>query len=223
MHGIFDQFVPTMITGGLTNGVIMPFVVASLVTLLSLVRFGRKPGRVQIILELVHDQIAELLGPRAQQYTPLMMTLFLYITIANLLGAIPGVFPITSHISVTFGLALVVFFTCLFAGLVLNTKNFIAHFVLEGVPTVLVPFLAIMEVFLYLLKPLTLAVRLGINITVGHIVMSVLAGVGASFAGGMLGILPVMIFVNLLELIFCVIQASIFTILGCTYLEEACH
>ena len=223
MHGIFDQFVPTVIAGGLTNSVIMPFVVAGLVTLLSLVRFGHKPGRMQIILELVYNQIAELLGPHARQYTPLMMTLFLYITIANLLGAVPGVFPITSHVSVTFGLALVVFFTCLFAGLVLNTKNFVAHFVLDGVPKALVPFLATMEVFLYLLKPLTLAVRLGVNITVGHIVMSVLAGVGASFAGGTVGILPVMVFVNLLELMFCVIQAAIFTILGCTYLEEACH
>lgn len=223
MHGIFDQFVPALLVGNITNGVAMPFVVAGLVTLLSLVRFGQTPGKIQIVLELVHNQIAGLLGPHARQYTPLMMTMFLYITIANLLGAIPGVFPITSHVSVTFGLALVVFFTCLFAGLVLNTRNFIAHFVLDGVPTLLVPFLAMMEVFLYLLKPLTLAVRLGVNITVGHIVMSVLAGVGASFAGGTVAILPVTVFVNLLELMFCVIQAAIFTILGCTYLEEACH
>jgi F-type H+-transporting ATPase subunit a len=222
MHGVFDQFKPTPILGALTDASIVAVVVFLIISALSILAMHARPGKLQVLLELLHNAIAERLGP-AKHYTPLMMSIFLYIAIANLLGTIPGVFPITSHLSVTFGLSITVFLVCLCTGLFVNTRQFIAHFIIPGAPKVMSPFLAILEAFLYLLRPITLGVRLGINMTVGHIVISVLAQVCTAMGMGGAVVFPFMIFVALLEFAVCLMQAAIFTLLSCMYIREVCH
>lgn len=195
-----------------------------LILMLSLMPMRLVPGYIQVVLELVYVSISHQLGHKGQRYIGFAMSLFLYILTVNLLGLCPAFFSITSHFSATFGLALIVFVSSLIAGLVFNTKHFLSHFFIPGLPfpLVSVPLVTFIELISYLLRPFTLAVRLCLASMVGHILLDVFAILG-SFGGGLSAIftVPLMIGIGLMELMMSTFQAGVFTLLACNYLKEA--
>lgn len=223
MQDLLAQFQPSKLFGFVTDGMIIPFVILMVFVCFAFVPARIVPGPIQSLLEVVHEEIASQLGSHARAYLPLMVTVFFFIAIANILGTIPGVFPITSHFSVTLVLALVVWCVATIAGLVFNTRKFIEHFLIPGLPKVMLPAMSALELVVYCLRPITLCLRLGVNVIAGHILLEVLADLAA--IGGVYCVFPVtlMIFVNILEFSVCIMQAAVFTILGCVYIGESCH
>ena len=223
MEDLFLQFKPSKFFYFINDAMIVSLIILGIFIFFACVRVTILPNPLQQLLEIVHDQFEEQLGPHAHQYLPLMVTMFFFIAIANILGTIPCVFPLTSHFSVTFVLALIVWLVSTIGGLISNPKKFLQHFLIPGLPLTMSPFMAIIEFIAYCLRPITLCLRLTVNVIAGHVLLEVLAEL-ASIAG-MCSIFPVslMIFVNVLEFGVCIMQAAVFTILSCVYIRESCH
>ncbi len=190
-------------------------------------RASMVPGRWQSMVELVYEFIAGMLndsaGKEARKFFPFVFTLFMFILIANLIGMIPGTFTVTSHIAVTFTFAIVVFFAVTITGFMKNGVGFLKLFVPTGVPMALAPLLVVIELISYLVRPLSLSVRLFANMMAGHTMLKVLAGFVASL--GVFGVLPVVFITALtgLEIIIAILQAYVFAMLTCIYLNDAYH
>ena len=227
MKGMLDQFntSPLCITpvGTITDGVLTALLIPCIFALLACIRVRTLPTPIQRALELVYEWVSDQLGPDAQQYLSLMVTVFFFVATANLLGTIPSLFALTSHFSVTCGLGFCVWLIATLTGILFHTRSFIQHFFVPGLPQPIVPFVALIELTAYCIRPITLGARLGINMIAGHVLLEVLADLATS--AGYYGIfgLGLMVFVSTLELMVCVIQAGVFTILGCLYLKETCH
>lgn len=192
------------------------------------------PGRMQAFAEMLYEIVANTLkgaaGKEGMQFFPLVFSLFMFILTANFLGMIPGSFTVTSHIIVTLALAMIVILTVIVVGIAKHGTKFFGLFVPEGAPAPLVPFLVVIEVISFLSRPISLAMRLFANMLAGHIALKVFAGfvvsLGALGIGGMLGAtLPLAMLVALTALKFLVafLQAYVFTILTCLYLNDALH
>ncbi len=185
------------------------------------------PTRAQSVAELaygfVHKMVEDVTGRDAVKYFPYIMTLFMFITLANMLALLPMSFAPTAHISVTALLAFAVFFGVTILGFVKNGAGFLGLFWVTSAPLIIRPVLAVIEVISYFVRPVSHSVRLAGNITAGHAVLKVFAG----FAGamGIGAILPVVAITAIyaLELLVAFIQAYIFTILTCVYLKDALH
>lgn len=185
------------------------------------------PTRSQSIGEVtysfVYKMVEDIAGHEGVRYFPYVMTLFLFILFANLLGLLPWAFTTTSHIAVTAVLALAVFVTVTVLGFVLNGTKFLSLFWISSAPLAIRPILAVIEVVSYFVRPLSHAIRLAGNMMAGHAMVKVFAG----FAGalGVFGFLPILAVVAVygLELLVSVIQAYVFTILTCVYLRDALH
>jgi F-type H+-transporting ATPase subunit a len=192
------------------------------------------PGRGQSIAEMLHDFVAGTLtdatGQEGMKFFPLVFSLFMFVLTANLLGMIPGFFTVTSHIIVTFALAMLVIGTVVVYGLVKHGLHFFGLFVPSGVPVWLLPFIVVIELISFLSRPISLSLRLFANMLAGHIALKVFAGfvVALLGAGGALSILaplPLLMAVALMALEFLVaaLQAYVFTVLTCIYLNDALH
>jgi len=192
------------------------------------------PGRWQMCAELVYDFIAGTLrsnaGEQGMRFFPLVFSLFMFILVANLIGMFPYAFTVTSQLIVTFALAITVFTTVTLYGLFRHGAGFLRLFVPSGVPLVLTPIIVPIEVMSYFSRPVSHSVRLFAVMLAGHITLKVFAGFVASMAGlgtlGMLGaVLPFAMTVALtaLELLMAVIQAYVFAMLTCMYLNDALH
>jgi F-type H+-transporting ATPase subunit a len=192
------------------------------------------PGRGQSIAEILHDFVAGTLvdatGKEGMKFFPLVFSLFMFVFTANLLGMIPGFFTVTSHIIVTFALAMLVIGTVVVYGLVKHGLHFFGLFVPSGVPSWLLPFIVVIELISFLSRPISLSLRLFANMLAGHIALKVFAGfvVALLGAGGALTILaplPLLMAVALMALEFLVaaLQAYVFTVLTCIYLNDALH
>ncbi|WP_134494403.1 F0F1 ATP synthase subunit A [Microvirga pakistanensis] len=192
------------------------------------------PGRGQSIAEILHDFVAGTLtdatGREGMKFFPLVFSLFMFVFTANLLGMIPGFFTVTSHIIVTFALAMLVIGTVVVYGLVKHGVHFFGLFVPSGVPSWLLPFIIVIEVISFLSRPISLSLRLFANMLAGHIALKVFGGfvVALLGAGGALTILaplPLIMAVALMALEFLVaaLQAYVFTVLTCIYLNDALH
>lgn len=238
-HGPLDQFeitrlVPIDIAGldaSFTNASAYMLVVVGIVTafLLGGMRRGALvPGRWQSMAELIYEFTANMLnenvGPEARRYFPFVFSLFMFILCANLLGLVPGTFTVTSHIIVTFALAMVVFVGVTVIGFVRNGPGFLKLFVPPGAPVVMLPFLVVIEFISYLTRPVSLSVRLFANMMAGHVLLEVFAGFVVAL-GILAGWLPLAFVVALIALEFAVavLQAYVFTILTCIYLNDAFH
>ena len=195
---------------------------------------GMVPGRLQSITEMTYEFVASMLrdaaGPSAMRFFPFVFSLFTFILVANLLGLFPYFFTVTSHIIVTFALALLVIGTVVVYGFYKNGLSFLKVFVPEGVPLVLLPLVVLIEVISFLSRPISLSVRLFANMLAGHITLKVFAGfvtsVGAMGVVGMGGaILPLAMTVAItaLEFLVAFLQAYVFAILTCMYLNDALH
>jgi F-type H+-transporting ATPase subunit a len=186
------------------------------------------PGRVQSVAELAYEFIAKMVrenaGSAGMAYFPFIFTLFLFILALNMLGMIPGSFTVTSHIAVTFALAAMVFIVVTAIGFIKHGVGFLKLFVPSGVPMVLVPLLVIIEVFSYLTRPVSLSVRLFANMMAGHTMLKVFASfvVGLGVLGGWAPLLFMVAFTGL-EILIAFLQAFVFTVLTCIYLNDALH
>ena len=214
-----------------TNSALFMTVTVILITLFMVLGMRRRalvPGRWQSVAELSYEFVANLLrdtvGSEGRKYFPFVFTLFMFILFGNMLGMIPYSFTFTSHIIVTFALALVVFLGVTVLGFVKHGIRFFSFFVPPGVSVVLWPLMIPIEIISYLSRPISLAVRLFANLTAGHTMLKVFAGFIISL-GIVGGILPLAFVVALtgLELLIAFLQAYVFTILTCFYINDAIH
>ena len=186
------------------------------------------PSRLQSVAELSYEFIAHMIrdnvGTEGRKYFGFIFTLFMFVFAGNLLGLVPYSFTYTSHIIVTFAMAAVVFVGVTVIGFVKHGVKFFGFFLPAGVPIFMAPLLIPIEVLSYFTRPVSLALRLFANMTAGHTMLKVFAGFVAPL-GIIGGIVPLGLVTALtgLELIIAFLQAYVFTILSCVYLNDALH
>jgi F-type H+-transporting ATPase subunit a len=198
------------------------------------------PGRWQAAVEgftgFVTNMVDANIGPEGRRFVPLVFSLFMFILLANVLGllplgVVPGVHPFTStsHFTVTGVLAILSFGTVLAVGFAKHKLHFFSLFVPHGTPKIMIPLMFVIELLSFMVRPFSLALRLFVAMTAGHILLKVLAGfvINASNAGIGYGILVggpsfiLMIGISALELLVCAIQAYVFALLTSLYLNDA--
>jgi F-type H+-transporting ATPase subunit a len=218
-----------------TNSSAYMFLSVAVISLLML-GTGRQliPGRMQSVAELSYEFVASTIrstaGSEGMKFFPLIFSLFMFIMISNFIGIVPYTFTVSSHLIVTVALALVVFFTVLFYGLYKNGLKFFKIFVPSGVPIAILPLVMFIEILSFFLRPVSHSVRLFANMLAGHIALKVFASfIGMLGALGFLGwagaVLPLGLTMALtaLELLVAFLQAYVFAILTCIYLNDAIH
>jgi F-type H+-transporting ATPase subunit a len=161
-------------------------------------------------------------GRDGVKYFPYIMTLFMFVVVANFLGLLPMAFTTTSHIAVTAVLALAVFLTVTVLGFVLHGPSFLKLFWVTSAPLPLRPVLALIELISYFVRPVSHSIRLAGNMMAGHAVIKVFAGFAAIAAISPLSIVAITAMYGL-EVLVSFIQAYVFTILTCVYLRDALH
>ena len=202
-------------------------VVATLFLVLGMRRSAIVPGRWQVAVELSYEFIAGLLrdtvGAEGRKYFPIVFTLFMFVLLGNLLGMVPYSFTFTSHIVVTFAMAIVIFIFVTILGFVKHGMHFFSFFAPPGTPVVMLPLLVPIEIISYLSRPISLSVRLFANMLAGHTLIKVIAGFIALL--GVAGVLPFALVVALtgLEILIAFLQAYVFAILTCLYINDAIH
>ena len=219
-----------------TNSALMMVVTLICVALWFLLSSKKQlvPGRAQSILELSYEFIADMLksstGKEGMRFFPLVFTIFVFILFANMLGMIPFFFTTTSHIIVTFALAMVVMLTVIVFGIWKNGFGFLKLFWPDGIPLAIKGFVGILEFISFLSRPISLSVRLWANMFAGHILLKLFAGFAISMfaAGGLLAfgsIVPFGLTLALIPLEFLVafVQAYVFALLTSVYLSDALH
>ena len=195
---------------------------------------GLVPSRVQSVAEMTYEFVASTLrdaaGTEGMRFFPFVFSLFMFVLVANLFGMIPYFFTVTSHIIVTFALAMLVIGTVVVYGFMRHGLKFLGLFVPDGVPGLLVPLVVAIEIISFLSRPISLSVRLFANMLAGHITLKVFAGFVTSLGAlGALGIggaiLPLAMTVALtgLEFLVAFLQAYVFAVLTCMYLNDALH
>ena len=203
-------------------------VVASLFLVLGMRRSAIVPGRWQVAVELSYEFIAGLLrdtvGAEGRKYFPIVFTLFMFVLLGNLLGMVPYSFTFTSHIVVTFAMAIVIFIFVTILGFVKHGMHFFSFFAPPGTPVVMLPLLVPIEIISYLSRPISLSVRLFANMLAGHTLIKVIAGFIPAL-GVIFGVLPLALVVALtgLEILIAFLQAYVFAILTCLYINDAIH
>lgn len=219
------------------SSLFMVLTVAAVVGFMLFATSGSKlvPGRLQLTAELLYEFVAGMIrsaaGTAGMKFFPLVFSLFTFIFVANMFGMVPYFFTVTSHIIVTFALSMLVFLTVIVYGFVKNGPKFLKLFVPSGVPGYILPIVAPIEVISFLSRPISLSVRLFGNILAGHITLKVFTGFAVMMIGGLgaLGwgaaILPMLMAIALTGLEFLVgaIQAYVFALLTCMYLNDAIH
>lgn len=184
------------------------------------------PNRLQMSAELCYKLISNMVGQnvgdKGKKYVPLMFSIFLFILTCNLFGMLPYGFTVTSHISVTFALAMLVFLLVTILGFALHGFHFLSLFLPEGTPLWLAPLMVLIELFAYLARPVSLSLRLAANMVAGHVLIKVMAGFVLSLTI-ILNFLPAAFIVGFIgfEIFVAILQAYIFTILSCVYLNDA--
>lgn len=185
------------------------------------------PDRVQSIAEIMYEFVANMVrsnvGNAGRPYFPFVFSLFMFILFGNMLGMIPHSFTFTSHLSVTLGMALVVFVGTTIIGFAKHGLHFFHFFLPAGTPWYVAPLLVPIEVLSYFTRPVSLSLRLFANMTAGHTLLKVFAGFVAGL--GVLGIIPLAAVVALtgLEFLIAFLQAYVFAVLTCIYLNDALH
>jgi F-type H+-transporting ATPase subunit a len=235
------NIIPLLKIGGVeihfTNSAIFMLVSIGLSMLLLLgATTGRHlvPTRVQSMAELSYELVANTIrsttGEEGMKFFPLVLSLFMFILMSNVVGLIPYTFTVTSHIIITAALALLVFFTVIIYGIWKNGLHFFKLFMPSGIPVWMAPIIVVIELMSFLSRPISHSVRLFANMLAGHITLKLVAGFVAMLgSAGILGwfgaIAPLALTIALtaLELLVACLQAYVFTILTCIYLNDALH
>jgi len=184
------------------------------------------PTKIQLLTELsytlVSKMISDTAGSKAKPYFPFVFSLFMFVLFCNMLGMLPYSFTVTSHIIVTFALAAIIFIGVTIIGFVNHGVGYLKLFIPSGVPVVLLPIIVIIEMISYLARPVSLSVRLFANMMAGHTMLKVFGGFVISL-GIIGGWLPLSFTVALtgLEILIAFLQAYVFAILTCIYLNDA--
>jgi F-type H+-transporting ATPase subunit a len=235
-----DQFIITPLFGGhgdghgsdiawytITNATLWMAVAVAVIALIFIVgTSGRAivPSRSQSVAELIygfiHNMVEEVTGHDGVKYFPYVLTLFLFILFANLLGLIPMSFTTTSHVAVTVTLALLVFLGVTVLGFIRNGIGFLSMFWVTSAPLPVRPILAVIEVISYFVRPVSHSIRLAGNLMAGHAVIKVIAGF-ATLAVASPVVVGAVTAIYALELLVACVQAYVFTILTCVYLRDA--
>jgi len=188
---------------------------------------GRWQSSVEYFYQVVADMVRDNVGKQGRPYFPFIFSLFMFILFGNLLGLIPGAFTFTSHLAVTFAMAAFIFVGVTIIGLITHGLKFFSLFFPHGAPIVSAPILIPIEIISYFSRPISLSVRLFANMTVGHVLLKVIAGIVVSLGSFFVipGLVPFafLVAITLLEVMISVIQAYVFAILTCVYLNDALH
>jgi F-type H+-transporting ATPase subunit a len=185
------------------------------------------PGRLQSVVEMAYEFVAGLVrdnaGKEGMRFFPLIFTLFMFILFGNMLGMIPGAFTFTSHIIVTFAMAITVVGLVTALGFYIHGIGFLKFFVPHGAPPAMLPLLVPIEIISYCVRPISLSVRLFVNMMAGHTMLKVFAGFITAL--GIFGFAPLAVTVALFgfEIAVAFLQAYVFTVLTCIYLHDAIH
>lgn len=213
---------------------VITVVLASAFLFLTTSSRGLVPGRAQSISEILYEFVAGMLrdsaGSAGMRFFPFVFTIFTFVLVANLLGMFPYFLTVTSHLIVTVALALMVFLTVIVYGFWKNGFGFIKLFVPSGVPIALMPLVVAIEILSFFARPVSHSVRLFANMLAGHITLKVFSGFIVSlsafgFAGIATSILPLAMAVGLtaLEFLVAFLQAYVFAMLTCMYINDALH
>ncbi|MFN3624252.1 MAG: F0F1 ATP synthase subunit A [Hyphomicrobium sp.] len=212
-----------------TNSSLFMVIALAIIPLFYLIAMNRRalvPGRLQSTAELSYEFIAnmvrDIVGEGGMKYFPWIFTIFMFILVLNLLGLVPYSFTVTSHIIVTFALAAMVWLIITGIGFMNHGIGFLKLFVPDGVPWWLLPIIVVIELISYLIRPISHSVRLFANMMAGHAMLKVFAGfvIGLGLLGGWAPLVFLVGFTGL-ELVVAFLQAFIFTVLTCIYLNDA--
>lgn len=213
-----------------TNSALAMTIAIVLITTFLTVAMAKRqlvPGRLQSMAEVLYEFIGQMVkdnvGSAGKPYFPFIFSLFAFFLIGNLLGLIPYSFTFTSHLAVTLGMAIFIFLATTVIGFATHGLHYFSLFLPGGAPVFLAPLLVPIEVLSYFMRPLSLALRLFANMTAGHTLLKVFAGFVAMM--GVFGVLPLVFVVALfgLEMLVSFLQAFVYTILTCIYLNDALH
>tara|TARA_Y100000590_G_scaffold199164_1_gene226217 strand:- start:1394 stop:2128 length:735 start_codon:yes stop_codon:yes gene_type:complete len=207
------------------------FMAISAISILIILFLGTKnkslvPSKIQLIIEMSYTFVAKMIndtaGAKAKPFFPFIFTLFMFVLFCNMVGMLPYSFTVTSHIIVTFVLAAFIFVGVTIIGFIKHGFKYLKLFVPSGVPIVLLPLIVIIEIISYLSRPISLSVRLFANMMAGHTMLKVFGGFVISL-GLLGGWLPLSFSVALtgLEILVAFLQAYVFAILTCIYLNDA--
>jgi F-type H+-transporting ATPase subunit a len=212
-----------------TNSSLFMVIAMAIIPLFYLVAMNRRalvPGRLQSTAELSYEYVAnmvrDIVGEGGMKYFPWIFTIFMFILVLNLLGLVPYSFTVTSHIIVTFAFAAMVWLVVTAIGFINHGPGFLKLFVPSGVPWWLLPIIVVIELISYLIRPISHSVRLFANMMAGHAMLKVFAGfvIGLGLLGGWAPLVFLIGFTGL-ELVVAFLQAFIFTVLTCIYLNDA--
>lgn len=228
------RFIPMEVGGvdvSFTNSSLFMVLVLGLITLfmtLSMRRSALVPSRMQSVAELSYEFVANMMrdtvGSGGQKFFPFVFSLFMFVLFANMLGMAPYAFTVTSHIIVTFALAATVFLGVTVLGFIKHGAGYLKLFVPHGVPAALLPLIVVIEIISYLSRPISLSVRLFANMMAGHTMLKVFGGfiIMLGFIGGWLPLAFSVAFIGL-EILVAFLQAYVFAVLTCIYLNDALH
>ena len=206
---------------------IVAVVAATLLLTLSMGARAMVPGRWQSLAEVLYEFVANMIrdnvGTEGRKYFPYIFSLFMFVLFGNLIGMVPYAFTYTSHIAVTFGLAIVIFIIVTIIGFARHGTHYLRMFFPHGAPLATAVILVPIELISYCSRPFSLAIRLFANMTVGHIILKVMGAFVVTL--GVFGILPMAFLggVTVLEFGIALLQAYVFTVLSCIYLNDAIH
>ena len=207
------------------------FMLISAVTILLILFLGSKekkiiPGKIQLVSEMFYSFVAKMIsdtaGSKAKPFFPFIFSLFMFVLFCNMVGMLPYSFTVTSHIIVTLIMALFIFVAVTIIGFIKHGFKYLSIFVPSGVPVILLPLITVIEIISYLSRPVSLSVRLFANMMAGHTMLKVFGGFVVSL-GILGGWLPLSFSVALtgLEILVAFLQAYVFAILTCIYLNDA--
>lgn len=235
MHQFVVQRIVPLEIGGVdisfTNASLFMVIAVALITLFTMASMGSRslvPGRMQSMAELSYEFVANMVrenaGTEGMKYFPFIFSLFMFVLFANMLGMIPYSFTVTSHIIVTFALAFFIFVAVTVIGFIKHGAHYFSLVVPKGAPVILLPLLVVIELVSYFTRPISLSVRLFANMLAGHTMLKVFGGfvVMMGFLGGWLPLAAMVAFTGL-EFLVAFLQAYVFAILTCIYLNDALH
>ncbi len=224
------------IDASFTNAALFMVIVVGLISLLMIVGTSSRsivPGRMQGAAEMAYEFVASTVrgttGNEGMRFFPFVFSLFMFVLVSNLVGLVPYTFTVTSQIAVTFALAVLVIGTVIVYGVYKHGVHFLGLFVPSGVSWMLLPFLVLIEIISFVSRPISLSVRLFANMLAGHITLKVFGGFVAMLLGAgsfaLIAPLPLAATVVLtaFELLVAFLQAYVFAILTCVYLNDALH
>ena len=227
---------PLGVDASFTNASLFMVVILALIVGLMIFATSQRsivPGRLQSLAEMAYEFVADMVrgtaGEEGMRFFPLVFSLFMFVLFSNLVGLLPYTFTVTSQIIVTFSLACLVMAIVIVYGIMRNGLGWFRLFMPSGVPWPVLIILVPIEIISFLSRPISLSVRLFANMLAGHITLQVFGGfIVLLLSGGVwaaLSPVPLAATVALfaLELLVACLQAFVFAVLTCVYLNDAIH